>query len=82
MKLNIALNLLFTTRATATVSIEPGIRGVGIGWMYTILGLLLVVSNVLLPILLKFGPKWRQNRVVKQLQKDSKCKNKIKKIET
>ncbi|KAI8148733.1 major facilitator superfamily domain-containing protein [Fennellomyces sp. T-0311] len=49
--------------AAATVAIEPGIQSVNVGWMYTILGLLLVVSNSLFPVLLKFGPRWRKNRM-------------------
>ncbi|KAG2194960.1 hypothetical protein INT46_004414 [Mucor plumbeus] len=48
--------------AIASVSIDPGIEGVGIGWMFTIVGLLVTISNIAVPVLIKFGPKWRARR--------------------
>lgn len=48
--------------AAASVAIEPGIQGVGIGWMFTIVGLLVTITNIAVPILIKFGPKWRARR--------------------
>ncbi|GAN01601.1 MFS general substrate transporter [Mucor ambiguus] len=48
--------------AIASVAIEPGIQGVGIGWMFTIVGLLVTVTNIAVPVLIKFGPKWRARR--------------------
>lgn len=48
--------------AVATVTIEPGIRGVGVGWIFTILGLICLASNALLPVLLIWGPQWRIKR--------------------
>lgn len=49
--------------ATATVYIDPGIEGVGMGWMFAILGLILLVNNICLSILIKKGPQWKQNRL-------------------
>ncbi|KAJ8652386.1 hypothetical protein O0I10_011966 [Lichtheimia ornata] len=50
--------------AAASAVIEPGIQGIGVGWMYTTLGLILVIkSGVLLPTLLIFGSKWRKARI-------------------
>lgn len=49
--------------AVATVTIEPGISGVGVGWIFTILGLICLASNaLLLPVLLIWGPQWRIKR--------------------
>ncbi|KAI9018103.1 major facilitator superfamily domain-containing protein [Phycomyces nitens] len=48
--------------AVATVAIDPGIQGIGTGWMFTILGLILIVSNIIIYILLQFGPRWRKKR--------------------
>ncbi|ORZ03336.1 major facilitator superfamily domain-containing protein [Syncephalastrum racemosum] len=48
--------------AIATAIIEPGIKGIGVGWIFTVLGIVLVLSNVMLPMLLKFGPRWRLER--------------------
>jgi cyanate permease len=52
--------------AIATVYIDPGIEGVGMGWMFTILGLCLTANCICIPILIKYGPKWRQNRLDRQ----------------
>ncbi|KAI8145766.1 major facilitator superfamily domain-containing protein [Fennellomyces sp. T-0311] len=51
--------------AAATAAIQPGIDGVNVGWMFTILGLILAVTNVSVPILIKFGPIWRKKRMNK-----------------
>ncbi|KAI7881315.1 MFS general substrate transporter [Lichtheimia hyalospora FSU 10163] len=52
--------------AVATVVIDPGISGVGVGWMFTILGLIMTASNLLLVILRIYGPRWRKARMEKQ----------------
>lgn len=52
--------------AIATVYIDPGIEGVGMGWMFTILGFITLANNVCVFILLKKGPQWRQNRLDRQ----------------
>jgi cyanate permease len=48
--------------ALATVYIDPGISGVGIQWMFTILGLIMLIHIICIPILIKFGPKWKEER--------------------
>lgn len=53
--------------AIATVYIDPGISGIGTGWMFTILSIALVANNACVPILLKMGPKWRQKRLDRQM---------------
>jgi MFS family permease len=52
--------------AISTVYIDPGIKYLGSGWLFTILGMALVLNNVCLPILLKRGPQWRQDRFNRQ----------------
>lgn len=52
--------------AMATAYIGPGIEGVGMGWMFTILGLIMVVNNICLPVLIKKGPQWKRNREQRQ----------------
>lgn len=61
--------------AMATAYIGPGIDGVGMGWMFTILGIFLVANNICLPVLLKRGPKWKMNRAERENNKGS-LKNK------
>jgi hypothetical protein len=56
--------------AIATVCIDPGIEGVGTGWMFTIIGLILVASNVCIPIIIRYGPKWKEQRAMRE-QKES-----------
>ncbi|KAI9476209.1 MAG: major facilitator superfamily domain-containing protein [Benjaminiella poitrasii] len=48
--------------AIASVCIDPGIEGVGIGWMFTIVGFFVIIFNSCVPILLKYGPRWKQRR--------------------
>ncbi|OBZ84217.1 Quinidine resistance protein 2 [Choanephora cucurbitarum] len=49
--------------AIASSVIDPGIEGVGVGWMFTIIGLLVTLLNISIPVLLKFGPRWRAQRI-------------------
>lgn len=49
--------------AAAAVSIEPGIQGIGVGWTFTLIGLICVASNALVPVMLMFGPRWRMERI-------------------
>jgi hypothetical protein len=50
----------------STVYIDPGTDFVGTGWMFTILGLILIVNNICLSIIVKKGPQWKQNRKDRQ----------------
>lgn len=44
------------------MSVDPGIENVGIGWMFTITGILVTICNVCVPALIKFGPGWQKRR--------------------
>lgn len=59
---------MFVHSAIATVVIDPGINGVGVGWMFTILGLIMTAANVMLVVLRIYGPRWRKARMQKQDQ--------------
>lgn len=52
--------------AIATVYIDPGIEGAGMGWMFTVMGIILAAHSICIPILIKFGPRWKQNRANRQ----------------
>lgn len=52
--------------AAATGFIEPAIKGVGMGWIFTILGIILILNNICVPILLKKGPGWKKERLDRQ----------------
>lgn len=62
------IDLVYLYSAVATVVIDPGINGVGVGWMFTILGLIMTASNLLLVVLRIYGPRWRKARMEKQEQ--------------
>ena len=51
--------------AIATVYIDPGIEGVGMGWMFTILGFVLLLNNLCLPLLMKKGTQWQEQRAIR-----------------
>ncbi|KAI8964925.1 MFS general substrate transporter [Daldinia sp. FL1419] len=55
--------------AAATAVIGPMINGVGIGWAFTILGLLYIVFSPMLFLILKFGMKWRKEKCDRELAK-------------
>lgn len=54
----------YSNSAAASVAIEPGIQGVGVGWMFTILMLILLLSNSSVLFVLKYGPRWRNKRAL------------------
>ncbi|KAI8139330.1 major facilitator superfamily domain-containing protein [Fennellomyces sp. T-0311] len=45
--------------AGGSVAMNPAIKAIGAGWAYTILSSLMVVSNLAIVALMKFGVKWR-----------------------
>ncbi|KAI0465988.1 chloramphenicol resistance protein [Xylaria cf. heliscus] len=49
--------------AAATAAIQPIINGIGKGWAYTLLALLFTVPSPVLWIIIKYGPKWRRERL-------------------
>ena len=50
--------------AVATVSIEPGIQCLGVGWMFTLMACICITSNGLVPVILVWGPQWRSTREI------------------
>ncbi|KAI9479607.1 major facilitator superfamily domain-containing protein [Zychaea mexicana] len=58
--------------AVATSTIEPGINKIGLGWMFTTLGLILLINTAILPILIKYGPKWWKQRIEQQERRATK----------
>ena len=48
--------------AAGTALIVPMIQGMGLGWCFTFIGLVVLCTSPLLWILLKWGPKWREER--------------------
>lgn len=52
--------------AAGTACVEPGIEGIGIGWMFTVLGLILFIASGLVPIMVALGPKWWRRRCEEQ----------------
>ncbi|KAI1177009.1 chloramphenicol resistance protein [Nemania sp. FL0916] len=60
--------------AAATASIEPLIRAIGRGWAFTILALLFTIPSPVLWIIVKNGPKWRQERIQALMQEAEKKK--------
>ncbi|KAI8141950.1 major facilitator superfamily domain-containing protein [Fennellomyces sp. T-0311] len=49
--------------AAATSGIEPCIERMGLGWTFTFLGFVLMITNSFYPILIKYGPRWWRSRV-------------------
>lgn len=52
--------------AVSTILMEPAIQSIGVAWTFTTLACILVASNALLLVLVRFGPKWREQRMLKQ----------------
>ncbi|KAI1799567.1 MFS general substrate transporter [Daldinia bambusicola] len=55
--------------AASTAVIGPMINGVGIGWAFTILGLIYIVCSPMLFLILKYGMKWRKEKHERELAK-------------
>ncbi|KAI9246068.1 major facilitator superfamily domain-containing protein [Phascolomyces articulosus] len=58
--------------ALITATIQPGIERVGLGWIFTIIGLILTIPTGCVPILIKFGPRWWRERIEQQEKKHGK----------
>jgi MFS family permease len=54
--------------AAAAAYINPAIEGIGMGFTFQIIGIVLGFHNFCIPVLIKFGPKWRQNRIQPETQ--------------
>ncbi|KAL7931206.1 major facilitator superfamily domain-containing protein [Trichoderma chlorosporum] len=51
--------------AGGSAVIEPMIRAMGTGWAYTLIGSLLIALSPTLFIVIRYGPKWREERRVR-----------------
>lgn len=58
--------------AAATAVIGPMINGVGIGWSFTILGVLYVVFSPMLYLVLKNGVRWRKEKLERKLAEEER----------
>ncbi|KAI8141497.1 major facilitator superfamily domain-containing protein [Fennellomyces sp. T-0311] len=50
---------------TGTIIMYPLTQAIGPGWTYTVLGIVLIVSNVIIFVLMSYGITWRQKRAQK-----------------
>jgi hypothetical protein len=55
--------------AGATALILPMTNAIGLGWAYTLIGLIYVLLSPMLLAVMKWGPKWRKERAGKEAQK-------------
>lgn len=60
--------------AAATAAIAPIIRGIGRGWAFTLLALLVTIPSPVLLIIVKHGPKWRRQRIQRMMEKSERNK--------
>ncbi|KAI8141507.1 major facilitator superfamily domain-containing protein [Fennellomyces sp. T-0311] len=49
-------------RVIGSMTIYPVTKAIGPGWTYTVISLLMMVFNLAIVLLIKFGPKWRAGR--------------------
>ena len=61
--------------ATGTAIIQHLIDAMGLGWTFTLLGLLSLGLSPLLLVVMKWGPKWREERYLRQ-EKEKEVKTK------
>ncbi|OAD06788.1 hypothetical protein MUCCIDRAFT_138979 [Mucor lusitanicus CBS 277.49] len=54
--------------AAVVMAVQPGIERLGVGWLFTLIALVLLVSRVSMIVLLSYGPKWRNQRLQRQQQ--------------
>ena len=51
--------------AAGTAVIVPMIQGMGLGWCFTFIGAVVLCASPLLLVLMRWGPKWREERRVR-----------------
>ncbi|CAO3667419.1 unnamed protein product [Umbelopsis ramanniana] len=51
--------------AAATAAIQPGITGIGVQYMFLVLGLIVVATTPGIFVIRKYGPQWRRDRMEK-----------------
>ncbi|RCI06850.1 hypothetical protein CU098_013552 [Rhizopus stolonifer] len=57
--------------ALAVFCVNPGVNSIGTGWFFTIIGIVILISRVMLIIELKMGPQWRRERL------ETKCESPV-----
>lgn len=57
--------------AGGTAAVKPLIDAIGIGWAYTCVGLLMVVLSPMLYVVVRYGPKWREERRLRLAERKS-----------
>ncbi|KAI8071394.1 major facilitator superfamily domain-containing protein [Gongronella butleri] len=57
--------------AVATVTIDPGFKGIGVGPMFVVLGVILLASNICVVLLLIYGQQWRLKRENKTMKAEA-----------
>ena len=73
-----ALNIARCLMGAAGVAlIEKMIDGMGLGWCFTFIGLLIGAMTPLLFVLQHFGPRWREERRIRYANKDAKRQAKV-----
>ncbi len=60
--------------AAATALIVPLMDAMGIGWSFTFIAFVLLALSPILFVVRKYGPKWREQRHLKQ-EKETKRRN-------
>jgi multidrug resistance protein len=58
--------------AGATAVIEPMFKAMGRGWCYTFIALVMACTGPLLMLLIRYGPRWREERRVRQNESEKK----------
>ncbi|KAJ8660834.1 hypothetical protein O0I10_003477 [Lichtheimia ornata] len=52
--------------AAGTAFIQPGIQAIGVQWMFLIIGVIIMASNILPILLFKYGVEWRCQRIERE----------------
>ena len=58
--------LTITTRGTGSVVMYPLTKAIGPGWTYTLLSAILMITNIFIALLQKYGVQWRTQRSLKE----------------
>ncbi|OAX79430.1 hypothetical protein ACJ72_06249 [Emergomyces africanus] len=75
---NNLVRCLFGAGATAVIS--PMINGLGVGWCFTLLALIMAATAPVMLVVIRFGPKWREERRVKAEALASRAADAAKKV--
>ncbi|KAI7859441.1 major facilitator superfamily domain-containing protein [Circinella umbellata] len=64
--------------SVATAVLQPIMDKIGVGWVYTLFGIVLSLCTVSVPILIKYGAKWRKVRAEQEERRREKEEEKEK----